>query len=62
MAKENICGKAFEELTNDEMMECNGGIISLTPGPVTITATTLPCGIGASISAIGVSIYLTVKD
>ena len=29
MAKENICGKAFEELTNDEMMEFEGGLVPL---------------------------------
>lgn len=60
MTKENICGKAFEELTNDEMMEVEGGIAS-SLSPI-VSATTLPCGIGASISCIGVSIYYTVKD
>ena len=60
MNKEFICGKAFEDLTNDEMMEYEGGIAtSLSP---IVAATSLPCGIGASISCIGVSIYYTVTD
>jgi len=60
MNKENICGKAFEELTNDEMMEVEGGIATSLSSIVNVT--TLPCGIGASISCIGVSVYYAVKD
>jgi len=60
MSKELICGKAFEELSKDEMIEVEGGATSVL-SPI-IAATTLPCGIGASVSAVGVSIYYTVKD
>ena len=58
MTKANICGRSFEELTNEEMMEYEGGTTSFTP---VTPATSLPCGIGASISCIGVSIYYTIN-
>jgi len=49
MVKENICGKAFEELTEDELMEYEGGAI------ITVTAlpsTTLLClSISIAVSA-----------
>ncbi|MBQ3783093.1 MAG: hypothetical protein II838_06570 [Lachnospiraceae bacterium] len=55
MEKEIICGKSFEDLSNDEMVEIEGG------WACTFVCTTLPCGIGASVSAIAVSIYYKVK-
>ena len=57
MNKEFVCGKAFEDLTNDEMMEVEGGIAS-SLSPI-INVTTLPCGIGASISCIEWGAILT---
>ena len=50
-----ICGEAFEELTDDEMMEVEGGWTTV------FTCTTLPCGVGASLSSIAVSIYYNCK-
>ena len=49
MAKENICGKAFEELTEDELMEYDdGAVITVTILP----ATTLLClSISIAVSA-----------
>lgn len=44
MNKEFVCGKAFEDLTNDEMMEFEGGATVTT----FLSTTTLSC-IGASI-------------
>lgn len=59
MKKEMICGSAFEELSNEEMQQYNGGIFqSLSP---MIAATTLPCGVGASASCVAVSVYYAVK-
>ena len=55
MEKEIICGKSFEDLSNDEMMEIEGGWANI------FICTTLPCGIGASVSTIAVSIYYKVK-
>lgn len=55
MTKTMICGQAFEELTNDEMQDIDGGWTTV------FTCTTLPCGVGASISTIAVSIYYNVK-
>ncbi len=55
MEKNLFCGEAFEELSHDEMMELEGGWTSI------FTVTTLPCGVGASISTVAVSIYYNVK-
>lgn len=55
MEKKIICGDSFEELTNDEMMELEGGWTTI------FTCTTLPCGVGASISTVAVSVYYNVK-
>ena len=60
MAKENICGKAFEELTPDEMNEYSGGAVTAV---TTITTTTIPCTVGAGVVSLAASIvYFTFKD
>lgn len=57
--KTKVCGASFEDLSTEEMEVCDGGIFqSLSP---VIAATTLPCGVGASISCIGASIYFTIN-
>ena len=56
MNKEFICGKAFEDLTNEEMMEFEGGATVTT----TLSTTTLSC-IGASIViSAGVSLVVSL--
>ncbi len=52
----NVCGVAFEDLSDDEMLEYDGGG---SFGPL-ILATTLPCGVGASISIASVSIAFLI--
>lgn len=49
MAKKELVGSAFEELTEEEMMDVDGGVAWV--------ATTLPCGVAASVGAVGVSIW-----
>lgn len=52
---EMVCGLAFEDLTDDEMMEVDGG--SAETATTLLTTSSLPCTIGASIATIGVSIW-----
>ncbi len=55
MDKEMYCGKSFEELSNEEMMEYEGGAATTV-----LSTTTLPC-IGASIVISGgVSLVITL--
>ena len=55
MERKIICGNSFEELSEDEMMELEGGWTTV------FTCTTLPCGIGASISTVAVSVYYNIR-
>lgn len=59
MKKEIICGKAFEDLTPEELVEYDGGVV------VTVTAlpvsTPICLSIAASVS-VGLSVYYTIKD
>lgn len=49
--EELVCGAAFEDLSDTEMQDVEGGWTTV------ITPISLPCGVGASISTIAVSIY-----
>lgn len=58
--KEMVCGSAFEDLSEEEMMDVDGGTAGggVVEGVVSIaTVTTLPCGVGASIGCAGVGIW-----
>ena len=55
MKKEIICGKAFEDLTPEELVEYDGGVV------ITVTALPVCLSIAASVS-VGVSVYYTIKD
>ena len=57
MAKENICGKAFEELTTDEMVEFEGGATLTT----TCCVTSAPSLVASVIASVIASIVVTVK-
>ena len=57
MAKENICGKAFEELTTDEMVEFEGGVTLTTTCCVTSAASI----VASVIASVVASIVVTVK-
>ena len=56
---ELVCGAAFEDLPNEEMMMYDGGGISASFGAM-VAATTLPCLGGAAVSAIIVSVSVLV--
>jgi len=59
MAKENICGKAFEELSSDELNEYSGGAVTVT---TTVVSTSLPCTVSAGIASLVSVIYYTIKN
>ncbi|WP_157265709.1 hypothetical protein [Paenibacillus sp. FJAT-27812] len=52
---EMVIGFAYEELSEDEMMEADGGAWATVA-----TITTLPCSVGAGIGVIGVTIWWTI--
>jgi hypothetical protein len=54
-----VCGAAFEDLTHDEMMDFDGGA-TWTPTPF-LTATSIPCAAGFSVSVIVVSVITYVR-
>lgn len=58
MTKEKICGAAFEEMSEEEMRDVNGGGLELT-----ITSwSSIPCSASATITALGVlTYYFTTK-
>ena len=60
MAKENICGKAFEELTNDEMVEYEGGAIFTTVTTASCIMSTASV-VASVIASVVASIAVTVK-
>ncbi len=55
MDKKIICGEAFEELSNAEMMEFEGGAIWTT-----LSTTTAPCVSGSVVISAGVSLVVSL--
>ncbi|MBQ3783094.1 MAG: hypothetical protein II838_06575 [Lachnospiraceae bacterium] len=54
MDKKIICGKSFEELSNEEMMEFEGGAIWTT-----LSTTTAGCVAASVVVSAGVSLVVT---
>nr|DAQ19178.1 MAG TPA: Two-component Enterococcus faecalis cytolysin (EFC) [Caudoviricetes sp.] len=57
-AYSTVCGAAFEDLSAQEMMDFDGGGTGVLT-PITV-ASSLACGVGASISLISVGVTVLI--
>jgi hypothetical protein len=55
VGEEMVIGFAYEELSEDEMMDVDGGIAA-SLGTI-VAASTLACGVGVGIGLIGVTVW-----
>lgn len=53
--KSKVLGCAFEDLTDQEMMDVDGGTAEISAATLA-SASSLPCGVGVSISTIVVTV------
>ena len=55
MSKDMICGKSFEELSNDELMEYEGGAIWTS-----LSTTTVSCIAASAVISGGVTLVVSL--